>query len=117
MIYKKKALDSIFNNIREYQKKLNTTVIIVSHSMEDMARLCDNLIVMHEGAIAMTGSCNEVFSNTDELVNMGLDIPQITKVMHLLSKSGIDVPCGIYTVEQAVEFLKSLRKNKKEALQ
>ena len=109
--------DSIFSNIREYQKTLNTTVIIVSHSMEDMARLCDSLIVMHDGAIAMTGRCDEVFSKADELVKMGLDIPQITKVMQLLSEKGIDVPIGIYTVEQAVEFLNTLRKTEKEALQ
>ena len=76
--------DSIFDNIREYQKKSGNTVIIVSHSMEDMARLCDNLVVMYAGQILMTGDRSTVFDQAKKLTSVGLDIPQITQLMNLL---------------------------------
>ena len=104
-----KGRDDIFSNIKNYQAESGNTVIIVSHSMEDMARLCDNLIVMLRGEIAMTGTCDEVFSRAEELGGMGLDVPQITKLMKLLSDKGIDVPRGIYTVDQALYALTEIK--------
>ncbi len=99
--------DSIFNNIMEYQKKSGSTVIIVSHSMEDMARLCDHLVVMAGGELLMCGDRSQIFSRSNKLTEVGLDVPQITQLMNLLALRGIDVPKGIYTVEQALDFLKN----------
>ena len=98
--------DAIFNNIVEYQRKSGSTVVIVSHSMEDMARLCDNLVVMSSGRVFMTGDRNEIFKEADKLTSVGLDVPQITQLITALSKYGIEIDCGIYTVEQAYQFIK-----------
>ncbi len=106
-----KGRDSIFANILEYHEKTQNTVVIVSHSMEDMARYCDNLVVMNDGKIFMQGDRDYVFSRSDRLRQIGLDIPQITKLMLDLQKEGIEVDGGIYTVEQAIErMLKIYRK-------
>lgn len=99
--------DAIFQNIMDYQKKSKSTVIIVSHSMEDMARLCDHLVVMSAGEIFMCGNKNEVFSRAAELTSVGLDIPQITQLIQLLEERGVDHSGGIYTVDAAFEFLKN----------
>jgi ABC-type multidrug transport system ATPase subunit len=96
--------ESIFANIVEYQKKSGTTVVIVSHSMEDMARLCDFLLVMEHGKVAMSGTPDEIFSDADRLSAIGLDIPQITKLLLLLREQGFVIP------EKAVrQGLKSVR--------
>jgi energy-coupling factor transport system ATP-binding protein len=97
--------DSIFTNIREYQRKSGRTVVIVSHSMEDMARFCDRLTVMSGGRILMEGDCKEVFARSDELMKVGLDIPQATKLLLMLRNEGVDVDCGAFTVEEAYENL------------
>ena len=97
--------DSIFANIVEYQRKSGSTVVIVSHSMEDMARLCDNLIVMADGEIYMTGDRSAVFAKADKLTSVGLDVPQITRLMDMLAERGVAVEKGIYTVDGAFEFL------------
>ena len=88
-------------------------MVIVSHSMEDMARLCDNIIVMANGKILMQGSCNEIFKQSEKLSEVGLDIPQITQLMKILKSEGIDSPDGIYTVDMAYEFLKNKLKDKR----
>ena len=95
----------IFENICEYQKKSETTVIIVSHSMEDMAKYCDNLVVMHDGHIKMQGSAEDIFSQAETLYDIGLDIPQVTKLILMLKKQGIGLDGGVYTVEGALEKL------------
>jgi energy-coupling factor transport system ATP-binding protein len=95
--------DSIFQNIAEYQKKSGSTVIIVSHSMEDMARYCDRLIVMSGGRIMLEGDCREVFSHAELLESVGLDIPQITKLTLMLKERGIELDSSVYTVEEAFE--------------
>ena len=102
--------EAIFSNIIEYKKETGSTVIIVSHSMEDMARYCDEIAVMSGGKLLMKGSRDEVFSNTEKLVSAGLDIPQITKLMLLLEKKGISVDSGIYTSENAYKEIMKLFK-------
>ncbi len=105
--------DSIFQNIIDYQKKSGATVIVVSHSMEDMAKICDNLVVMYDGTVFMTGDRSRIFSNADKLTDIGLDVPQITQLMNILESRGLSIDKGIYTVEGAFEFLKNkLRLNK-----
>ena len=100
--------DAIFNNIVEYQKKSGSTVLIVSHSMEDMARLCDNLIVMADGKIMTFGDRSSVFSQAEALRGVGLDVPQITNLMIKLKERGFDVDSSAYTVSDAYENLKKL---------
>lgn len=95
--------DAIFANLMEYHEQSGNTVLIVSHSMEDMARYCDNLIVMNDGKIVMQGDRDYVFSRSERLTGIGLDIPQVTKLMLTLKERGIDTDGGIYTVEQALE--------------
>ncbi len=99
--------DAIFSNIMEYQRKSKSTVVIVSHSMEDMARLCDHLIVMAGGEVLMSGDRETVFEKADNLTEVGLDVPQITQLMNLLVQNGCISTGGIYTVEQALELLKN----------
>ena len=93
--------DAIFSNIVDYHKKSGSTVIIVSHSMEDMAKYCDSLVVMNDGKICMMGNAEEIFSNAETLSEIGLDIPQITKLMLKLKEMGINVDTAAYTVEAA----------------
>ncbi|MBQ3000074.1 MAG: energy-coupling factor transporter ATPase, partial [Clostridia bacterium] len=92
-----------FANLMDYHEQSGNTVLIVSHSMEDMARYCDNLIVMNDGKIVMQGDRDYVFSRSERLTEIGLDIPQVTKLMLTLKERGIDTDGGIYTVEQALE--------------
>lgn len=91
----------ILGRIREYQRSSGTSVIIVSHSMEDMALYCDRIIVMSAGRVAMDGTCAEVFGRYNELFSVGLDVPQITYVADALRRHGIDIGADIYTVKYA----------------
>lgn len=100
--------DSIFNNIVKYQRESGTTVVIVSHSMEDMARLCDNLIVMADGRIFTCGDRRSVFSQANALRNIGLDVPQVTNLLIKLKERGFDVDSSVYTVSDAYADLKKL---------
>lgn len=100
----------ILSNIAAYRKSKNATVMMVSHSMEDVARLTDRLLVLNGSRLAMDGTPDEIFARADKLVNMGLNIPQVTQVFLHLRSMGLDVS-GVYTIEQAVAALK----NRKEA--
>ena len=100
--------DAIFNNIVEYQKKSGSTVLIVSHSMEDMARYCDRLIVMSGAKILLEGECREIFTRADELSAVGLDVPQITRLMLALRDKGIELDTSAFTVEEAFEEIMKL---------
>lgn len=102
--------DSIFENICAYHRESGNTVLIVSHSMEDMARYCDHLIVMNEGSVMMEGDPDDIFSHAETLSQVGLDIPQITKLMMILRKQGVPLDERIYTVEQALDAVKKLIK-------
>jgi len=93
--------ESIFSMIDSYKKERNATVIIVSHSMEDMARWCDNVVVMAHAKVIMSGPRDEVFSRSAELSEVGLDIPHITRLMMILKSRGIEIDDKIYTVEAA----------------
>ena len=103
--------DSIFENIVQYHRESGNTVVIVSHSMEDMAKYCDNLIAMNEGEILMEGEPDEVFGRAEELAKTGLDIPQITKLIMILKANGVELDGSIYTVEQALSALVKKIKN------
>lgn len=98
----------ILGNIRDYQKAKNATVMMVTHSMSDAARMADRLLVMNKSVLAMDGTPEEVFSRAWELQDMGLNIPDVTKVFMHLKEMGLDVP-SVYTTEQAVAALKKLK--------
>jgi energy-coupling factor transport system ATP-binding protein len=98
----------ILGNIESYRKAKNATIMMVSHSMEDVARLTDRLLVMNGSKLAMDGTPDEVFARAEELVGMGLSIPQVTQVFLKLRAMGLDVP-NVYTIDQAVAALKKIR--------
>ena len=85
----------------DIEKERGITIILVSHSMEDMAAYADNIIVMNEGKLFCHDTVSAVYSRSEEIASMGLDVPQITKVFSLLKKQGIDFDDNIYTVEYA----------------
>lgn len=93
----------ILGGIKKYSRASGTTVIIVSHSMEDMAMYCDNIVVMANSKIFMYKSCAEVFSEHRELVAVGLDVPAITRVAASLCELGINIGEDVYTVDYAAE--------------
>ena len=108
-----KGKKDIFDHIIDYKEKTNSTIIIISHSMEDMALLCDELIVLNHSHICMQGSVNEVFSHSEELVNIGLTVPQSTKVLMELKKLGYDVNPSFYTPNDvASEIIRLLKGGK-----
>ncbi len=105
--------EEVFGGIRSYQKTKGNTVIIVSHSMEDVAVYCDRLTVLKNGEVSFCGSCAEVFKHEKELTECGLGVPKISRFMRLLREKGIDVRDGIYTVDDALdEVLRLLNEGK-----
>ena len=103
-----KGRREILGGIKEYQRKSGSSVIIVSHSMEDMAMYCDRAIVMSHSRVVTHGTCKEVFSQHRLLLEVGLDVPEITGIILTLREKGIDIPESIYTVDGAVEAIKAL---------
>jgi len=95
------GVEQILGNIRDYHQARNATIIIVSHSMEEMARTVDRLVVVNDGRIPLEGTPREVFAHGPELEAMGLGVPQMTRVFHRLKALGADVDASVYTVEQA----------------
>ena len=98
----------ILANIETYRKAKNATIMMVSHSMEDVARLTDRLLVMNGSRLAMDATPAEVFTRAEELVEMGLSIPQVTQVFLHLRKMGVEVD-NVYTIPQAIEQLKRIK--------
>ena len=98
----------ILANIERYRKEMNATIMMVSHSMEDVARMTDRLLVLCGSRIAMEGTPAQVFARAEELVEMGLSIPQVTQVFLHLKKMGLDIG-SVYTIDQAVDALKKLK--------
>lgn len=101
--------DAILQNIRDYQRAQNAAIIMVSHSMEEIASAADRLIVMKGGTVDMIGTPHEVFSRAEHLQSMGLAVPQVTEVFMKLREKGVPVPEGVYTLAQAKEALLSLK--------
>ena len=100
--------EEILANINAYRKAKNATIMMVSHSMSDVARLADRLLVMNDSKLAMDGTPEQVFTHAQELLDMGLDVPEITRVFLRLRQLGLDVP-NVYTVEQAVRVLTQMK--------
>lgn len=102
--------DVLLTQILQYHKKRKNTVLLVSHSMEDIARVADRIIVMNNSRLVMFDKTKEVFSYGRELEKIGLKVPQITRIMLELKEKGYDVPDGILTVDEAFSAVSSLLK-------
>ena len=94
--------------IKDYREQTGSAVVVVSHSMEDIASLADKVIVMNNSRIEMQGTVDEVYSRGEELRRIGLNIPEITEIFLRLRARGFDVPANVYTVEQGAAILKAL---------
>lgn len=103
-----KGRNTILELIKNYQKQTNSTVLFVSHSMEDVSKIADKVIVMSNARIELSGSVDEVYSQTETLKNIGLNVPEITEVFLKLKKMGVDCNTNIFTVEQGIEEYKRL---------
>ncbi len=101
----------ILENIETYRREKNATIMMVSHSMNDVARLTDRLLVLNGSHLAMDGPPVEVFTRAEELLSMGLDIPDITRVFLRLKQMGLPVE-PVYTIGQAVELVRKLKEGR-----
>ena len=99
--------EEVLRNIETYRRERNATIMMVSHSMSDVARLAGRLLVMNNASLAMDGTPAEVFARAQELVEMGLDIPEVTKVFLRMQAMGLPVR-PVYTIEQAVSALRAI---------
>ena len=100
--------EEILCNIESYRRAKNATIMMVSHSMNDMARLTDRLLVLNHGALTLDGTPKEVFTHAEKMMEMGLDIPEVTRIFLKLKESGLPVE-PVYTLQQAVDALCAIR--------
>ena len=106
--------EEVLSNIEAYRRSKNATIMMVSHSMNDVARLADRLLVMNDATLAMDGTPEQVFTRAQELVDMGLDIPEITKLFLQLQKLGLPVE-PVFTMDQAIKVLRQLKEGNAHA--
>ena len=99
--------EEILQNIQAYREAQNATIMMISHSMNDVAKLTQRLLVMNGACLAMDGTPEEVFERAEELLEMGLDIPEVTQILLTLKKAGLNVK-PVYTQEAAVAQLMAL---------
>lgn len=105
-----KGRDTVLSMIREYQRKTGSTLLVVSHSMEDISKIATKVLVMNESRLAFYDSVDNVFSHAQELKSMGLNIPQLTELFIKLKAKGYDVPVNVYTLDKAkAEILKLIK--------
>ncbi len=107
-----KGRDTVLGLIRDYQKKTDSTVLVVSHSMEDISKIASKVLVMNNSEVAFYDTVDNVFEHSDELIKMGLNIPQITKLFLTLKDKGYDVKTNIYSLETAKQELMKLLKGR-----
>lgn len=106
--------EEILTQVRALYLKSKMTVILVSHSMEDVARIANRIIVMNQGTVAMDGKVSEIFSRADELRSIGLDVPQVSALVTELRRRGLNLDANIYTIERAKAAIMLLAKEKGE---
>lgn len=110
-----KGRQDVMQIISNYRKATGATVIIISHSMEDMAMFTDKLLVMAGGRLVMFDKTENVFKNGDVLREIGLNVPIVTRVFYELKNKGIDLPLDVFTVDKAVEVLKNIKAGDRNA--
>lgn len=99
--------DKILEMIKSYREKTGSTVLLVSHSMEDVAKIATKVLVMNNARVEMYGTVDEIYSRSEELREIGLNVPQVSKIFEILNKSGLNIGSA-YTVEKAAERILSL---------
>ncbi len=107
--------DTILSQIRQYHQDTGTTVLLVSHSMEDIARYANRVLVMDQRRVAMYDEVEKVFARAPELLELGLSVPQVTKIFLKLREMGLDIPTDVYTTPYAVKTVLKALEAKKEA--
>ena len=107
-----KGRDKILGQIKRYHEQSGRTILLVSHSMEDIVKYATKVLVMNKGKLFCYDDTDRVFERTDELAKIGLDVPQITRMSHILKEKGIDIGNDIYTTQRAAERLLSIIKGK-----
>lgn len=105
----------ILSQVKNYHQQTGSTVILVSHSMEDIANYADKVIVMRQGQVYKFAPTEEVFQDAENLAKMGLGIPDVTKVFLKLREMGLDIPTDVYTIPYAVKTIIKYKKAKEEA--
>lgn len=111
-----KGRDVLLEQIRAYHDEQKNTVLLVSHSMEDVAKATDRLLVLNDAHIVMFDKTETVFAKAEQLEKIGLRVPQITKIMKLLREKGLDLPESVLTVDKAVEILLPLLRERRGSL-
>ena len=107
--------DTILGQIKAYHEKTGITVLLVSHSMEDIAKYANRVLVLHKAGIAMYDTVENVFARAQELLDLGLSVPQVTQIFLKLRKMGLDIPTDVYTIPYAVKTIRkalAARQNK-----
>ena len=105
----------ILEEIKNVHRQKNLTVILVSHSMDDIAIYADRIMVMHKGKLAMCDVPSEIFKREEELEKIGLDIPQVTKILNAVRKRGYEVPDDVFEISAAADILADLLKGEADA--
>jgi len=101
--------DEIFDLIQQYHTQTGATILLISHSMEDIARLADRLLVMYHSEVLFCDTPRVVFSHAEDIIDAGLDVPMITKVMLELRRRGLTIDTSVYTVPQALEAIQACK--------
>ena len=97
--------DTILSQIKQWHKETGSTTILVSHSMEDIAKYADKVLVLNAGEIAMYDTTEKIFARAPELLELGLSVPEVTKIFLKLKEMGLDISTDVYTVPYAVKTL------------
>lgn len=104
-----KSREEVLEQILNYHKEKNASIVFVTHSMEDLATTVDKIVVMNKGKKHLEGTPPEIFEKSEELLKIGLSVPQITKVFSILKSRGIDIDTDVYTVKYAVNLIKQMK--------
>ena len=104
--------DTILSQIKDYHEKTGITVVLVSHSMEDIAKYANRVLVMSHAKVAMYDTVEKVFARAPELLELGLSVPQVTQIFLKLRQKGLDIPIDVYTVPYAVKIIRRMWQEK-----
>ena len=107
-----KGRETVLSLITSYRERTGSTVLVVSHSMEDVSKIATKVLVMNNSCLAYYDTVDGVFAHADELYDMGLNVPELTKLFLKLREKGYDVPVNVYTVEKAKQELVQLLKGR-----
>ncbi len=98
--------EAILSQVKQYHKETGSSVVLVSHSMEDIAKYADKVLVLQDGTVAMYDTTENVFARANELLEMGLSVPQVTQIFMQLRRMGVDIPVDVYTIPYAVKTIR-----------